>query len=60
MTRKNPTKRVVKEDFKVTATNVEKHYRFTERRLKVAYDINIDIHHRKKANSTNTIILKFD
>ena len=44
-------KRVVKEDIKVSNTKVENQYYFTDRILKIAYDINIENHHDKHANS---------
>ena len=58
--RKNPMKRVVKEVFKVSDTKVENQYYFTDRKLKIAYDINIDNHHDKHANSMITITSKFN
>ena len=58
--RKNLTKRVVKDDTEVSHTNVENHYYFTDRILKIAYIIDIDNHHSKNANSIITITSKFD
>ena len=60
--RKKPIKRVVetKEVFKVTDTNVENLYSFTDKILKIAYDITIDNHHGKHANSQIPITSKFD
>ena len=59
---KNLKKRVVKEDNKVIDidTKVQNHYQFTGRILKVAYDIKIDNHHDKNANSQKTITSKVD
>jgi len=48
------------EDIKVSNTKVENQYYFTDRILKVAYDINIDNHHEKHAISIITITSKFD
>ena len=56
--RKNPIKRVVKEDIKVTDMEVENEYFFTGRIFKIAYDISIDNHHSKHAKSTITITSK--
>ena len=43
--RKNPTKRVVKEVIKVSDIKVQNQCYFTDRILKIAYDINIDNQH---------------
>ena len=60
--REYPTKRNVKEESKVPDfdTNVENHYFFTDKILKIAYDINIENHHDKNAKSQITITSKFD
>ena len=58
--RKNPKKRVVKEDIKVSDTEDANLYYFTDRILKIAYDINIDIHHDKHAISTIISTSKFN
>ena len=47
----NPIKRVVKEGIKVSDTKVENQYYFTDRMIKVPYDINIDNHHDKHGKS---------
>ena len=52
---KKPIERVVKENFKV-----ENQYCFTDRILKIAYDINIDIHHRKHAKSIKSFTSQFN
>ena len=45
--RKNPMKRVVKEQIKVPNNDIkdENRYYFTDKILKIAYDIKIDNHH---------------
>ena len=58
--RKNPTKRVVKEDNKVSDTEGKNLYHFTDRILKTAYDINIVTHHSKHANSIKRRTSKFN
>ena len=57
--RKNPIKRIAKEDIKTSDTKVENLYYFTDRKLKIAYDININNHHDKHANSVKSITSKF-
>ena len=54
--RKNPMTIVVKEENKVSDkdTKVEIQNCFTDKILKIEYDINIDNHHDKHANSTLT------
>ena len=42
--RKNPIKRVVKEDIKVSDIKVENQYYFTDRIIKLANDIFLDTH----------------
>ena len=56
----NPTKNFVKEVVKVIDINVEKHYYFTDKLLKIAYDISIENHHDKHGNSLIPISSKFD
>ena len=60
--RKNPIKRVVAEEITVSDfdTKFENQNYFTDRILKVAYNINIDNHHDKHANSQITITWKFN
>ena len=53
-------KRVVKEAKELYDTKVENQYCFTDRILKIAYDINIDNHHDEHANSITRIPSKFD
>ena len=56
--RRNPIKRIVKEDNKVSDTKFDNLFYFTNRGKKVAYDIIIDNHHDKHANSKITITSK--
>ena len=51
--RKNPIKRIVAKNINISNTKVENLYYFTDRILKVAYDITIDNHHSNHANSNN-------
>ena len=57
--RKEPMKTVVKEVIKVTDTNVENQYHFTDKILTAAFDIIINNHHDKHANSQKTITSNF-
>ena len=60
--RKNPIKRVVKEEIKVfdIDTKVGIQFYFTDIILKIPYDIDKNNHHDKHANSIITITSKFD
>ena len=57
--RKNPMKRVVKETNKVSNTKVENQNCFTDRILKIAYDIKLDNHDDQNANFQITITSNF-
>ena len=54
ISRKNPLKRVVKEDFEVSDIKVENLNFFTDGKIKIAIDITIDDHHSKNSNSIGT------
>ena len=56
--RKNPKKWVLKDDIKVSDTEDKNLICFTGRILKIAYDINRDIHNDKNANSVLAITSK--
>ena len=56
---KSPIKRVVNEDIKVSDTKNENLLYFTERLLKIAFDIKLDNHHDKHANSIISITSNF-
>ena len=58
--RKNPLKRIKKKNVNKSDTKVESLKVFTERILKVAYDITIDNHHRNHANSIETVSTKLN
>ena len=57
-----PGKQVVKEEINVFDTDIndEKQHYFTQKFSKIAFDVNIRIHHNKQANSQPTIFSKFD
>ena len=58
--RKNPIKRIVKRNNLISDTKVKNLYYFTDRILKVAHDITIDIRHKNHANSETTTVSKFN
>ena len=58
--RKSPIKRHVKEDIKVSDTKDENLFFFTDRLLKIAFDIKIDNHHDKHANSIISFTSNFN
>ena len=58
--RRNPIKRIEKKNIKLSTTNVERPYYFTDEILKIADDINIDNDLDKNANSILTITSNFN
>ena len=58
--RKNPIKRIEKRKINISHTKLDNLYYFTDGILKVAYDIVIDYHHSKHANSTIIITSKIN
>ena len=57
---KNPIKRVISHDIKISDTRVETQNSLIDRILKIAYDITIDNHHSEHAESQLTIASKIN